>query len=245
MRRPTSLSAAALICAVAFGGQHIPAAAREQQDVQLQGPLQNARSGPEVRLGASSEILPEGSPGFSPGTWRETWPNPWPNARHHHPVLVSGARRHAARNLLQNASNATHLTTFVAAIKAAGLADTLEENDPLTVFAPTNAAFEKLSSGIVDKLMAPDRRGLLAQILTYHIVAGRFETKDLADGAKLKTVQGEELTVRSADGKIMIIDANDQVSTIAVSDIDETNGVIHMVDTVLIPKAWAHFFLRY
>ena len=150
----------------------------------------------------------------------------------------------AANTILQNASNASHLTTFVAAIRAAGLADTLQMNGPLTVFAPTNAAFGRLPAGTVDKLMTQNSHGLLAQILTYHIVAGRLETKDLTDGRKLTTIQGDELTVRCGAGKIMIVDANDQVSTIAVPDLDQSNGVIHMVDRVMVPRVWAQLLPR-
>jgi uncharacterized surface protein with fasciclin (FAS1) repeats len=122
-------------------------------------------------------------------------------------VMVGGAAMFPSKNIIQNAVNSKDHTTLVAAVKAAGLVDTLEGKGPFTVFAPTNAAFGKLPAGTVDTLVKPENKATLTKILTYHVVAGRLEASDLTDGKKLKTVEGEELTVKKADGQVMIIDA--------------------------------------
>ena len=152
-------------------------------------------------------------------------------------VMVGGAAMLPSKNIIQNAVNSKDHTTLVAAVKAAGLVDTLEGKGPFTVFAPTNAAFGKLPAGTVDNLVKPENKPTLAKILTYHVVAGRYDASSLTDGKKLKTVEGEELTVKKADGKIWIIDAKGDQSLVSISNVHQSNGVIHVVDTVLMPAS--------
>jgi uncharacterized surface protein with fasciclin (FAS1) repeats len=151
-------------------------------------------------------------------------------------VMVGGAAMYPSKNIIQNAVNSKDHTTLVAAVKAAGLVDTLEGKGPFTVFAPTNAAFAKLPAGTVDTLVKPENKATLTKILTYHVVAGKLEASDLTDGKKLKTVQGEELTVKRSGDKIMIVDAKGGSSTITIENVNQSNGVIQVVDTVLMPS---------
>jgi uncharacterized surface protein with fasciclin (FAS1) repeats len=151
-------------------------------------------------------------------------------------VMVGGAAMFRSKNIIQNAVNSKDHTTLVAAVKAAGLVDTLEGKGPFTVFAPTNAAFAKLPAGTVDNLLKPDEKATLTKILTYHVVPGRLEASDLTDGKKLKTVEGEDLTVRRSGDKVMIIDAKGDSSTVTIPNVNQSNGVIHVVDTVLMPS---------
>jgi len=158
-------------------------------------------------------------------------------------VQVGGAPMYPSKNIVQNASTSKDLTTLVAAVKAAGLVDTLQGAGPFTVFAPTNDAFSKLPAGTVDTLLKPENKGTLAKVLTYHVVAGRMTALDLMkavkDGggmAKLKTVEGEELTVKQPSaGKLSITDAKGGTSTVTIGDVLQSNGVVHVVDTVLMP----------
>jgi uncharacterized surface protein with fasciclin (FAS1) repeats len=150
-------------------------------------------------------------------------------------VMVGGAAMFPSRNIIQNAVNSKDHTTLVAAVKAAGLVDTLEGKGPFTVFAPTNAAFGKLPAGTVDTLVKPENKAALTKILTYHVVPGKLEARDLSDGKKLKTVEGEELTVKKADGKVMIVDAKGGMASVTISNVNQSNGVIHVIDTVLMP----------
>src|SRR5258708_161869 len=152
-------------------------------------------------------------------------------------VMVGGAAMFPSKNIIQNAVNSKDHTTLVAAVKAAGLVETLEGKGPFTVFAPTNAAFGKLPAGTVDTLVKPENKATLTKILTYHVVPGRLEASDLTDGKKLKTAEGEELTVKKADGKVMIGDAKGGWSTVTISNVHQSNGVIHVVDTVLMPAS--------
>jgi uncharacterized surface protein with fasciclin (FAS1) repeats len=152
-------------------------------------------------------------------------------------VMVGGAAMYPSKNIIQNAVNSKDHTTLVAAVKAAGLVDTLEGKGPFTVFAPTNAAFGKLPAGTVDSLVKPENKATLTKILTYHVVAGKFDAADLTDGKKLKTVEGEELTVKKADGKTWIIDAKGDQSMVSITNVHQSNGVIHVVDTVLLPAS--------
>src|SRR5262250_4019643 len=122
-------------------------------------------------------------------------------------VTVGGAPMYPSKNIIANAMNSKDHTTLVTAVKAAGLVETLEGKGPFTVFAPTNAAFGKLPAGTVDNLVKPENKATLTKILTYHVVPGKLDAADLTDGKKLKTVEGEELTVQHADGKIWIVDA--------------------------------------
>ena len=151
--------------------------------------------------------------------------------------MVGGAPMYPSKNIVQNAVNSKDHTTLVAAVKAAGLVDTLESAGPFTVFAPTNAAFGKLPAGTVDTLVKPENKATLTKILTYHVVPGRLEASDLTDGKMLKTVEGEELTVKHADGKIWIVDAKGDQSAVTISNVNQSNGVIHVVDTVLMPAS--------
>ena len=151
-------------------------------------------------------------------------------------VMVGGAAMFPSKNIVQNAVNSKDHTTLVAAVKAAGLVETLEGKGPFTVFAPTNAAFGKLPAGTVDTLVKPENKATLTKILTYHVVAGKLEASDLTDGKKLKTVQGEELTVKHSGDKVMIVDAKGGSSTVSIANVNQSNGVIHVVDTVLMPS---------
>ena len=158
-------------------------------------------------------------------------------------VQVGGAAMYPSKNIIQNAVNSKDHTTLVAAVKAAGLVDTLEGTGPFTVFAPTNAAFNKLPPGTVENLVKPENKAKLARILTFHVVAGRLTApalmKQVKDGGgmtKLKTVEGEELIVRQAvPGKLSVTDRKGAVSMITIADVLQSNGVIHVVDTVLLP----------
>ena len=136
-----------------------------------------------------------------------------------------------SNNIVQNAAASDQHSTLVAAVKAAGLDATLSGAGPFTVFAPTNAAFDKLPAGTVDNLVKPENKDQLTKILTYHVVAGNVKAADLKDGQKIKTVQGEELTVKINGSNVMINDA-----MVTNPDIESSNGVIHVVDGVLMPK---------
>src|SRR3954451_16336875 len=149
-------------------------------------------------------------------------------------VEVGGAPMYPSKTIVENAVNSKDHTTLVAAVKAAGLVDTLSGAGPFTVFAPTNAAFGKLPAGTVDTLVKPENKATLTKILTYHVVPGKLNAADLKDGKKLKTVEGEELTVKKSDGKVMIIDAKGGSSTVTISNVNQSNGVIHVIDTVLM-----------
>jgi uncharacterized surface protein with fasciclin (FAS1) repeats len=151
-------------------------------------------------------------------------------------VMVGGAAMFPSKNIIQNAVNSKDHTTLVAAVKAAGLVETLEGKGPFTVFAPTNEAFGKLPAGTVDTLVKPENKATLTKILTYHVVAGKLEASDLTDGKKLKTVQGEDLTVKRDGDNIMIIDAKGGSSMITIKNVNQSNGVIQVVDTVLMPS---------
>ncbi|WP_280708427.1 fasciclin domain-containing protein [Bradyrhizobium sp. BR13661] len=150
-------------------------------------------------------------------------------------VMVGGAPMYPSKNIIQNAVNSKDHTTLVAAVKAAGLVETLEGKGPFTVFAPTNTAFGKLPAGTVDTLVKPENKATLTKILTYHVVAGRLEASDLTDGKMLKTVEGEQLTVKHDGGKIEIIDSKGGASIVTIADVNQSNGVIHVVDSVLMP----------
>jgi uncharacterized surface protein with fasciclin (FAS1) repeats len=152
-------------------------------------------------------------------------------------VMVGGAAMFPSKNIIQNAVNSKDHTTLVAAVKAAGLVETLEGKGPFTVFAPTNAAFGKLPAGTVDTLVKPENKATLTKILTYHVVPGKLEASSLTNGKKLKTVEGEELTVKLADGKMWIVDAKGGTSAVTIANVNQSNGVIHVVDTVLMPAS--------
>ena len=146
-------------------------------------------------------------------------------------VMVGGANMVPSKNIVENAIGSADHTTLVAAVKAAGLVETLSGPGPFTVFAPTNEAFAKLPAGAVDGLLKPESKAKLTGVLTYHVVAGALKAADLKDGQKLKTVQGEELTVSVKGGKVMINGAN-----VTIADAVSSNGVTHVIDAVLMPK---------
>jgi uncharacterized surface protein with fasciclin (FAS1) repeats len=152
-------------------------------------------------------------------------------------VMVGGAAMFPSKNIVENAVNSKDHTTLVAAVKAAGLVDTLQSKGPFTVFAPTNAAFGKLPAGTVDTLVKPENKATLTKILTYHVVPGKLEAASLTDGKKLKTAEGEELTVKLKEGKVWIVDAKGGTSMVTISNVNQSNGVIHVVDTVLMPAS--------
>ena len=148
-------------------------------------------------------------------------------------VMVGGALMTPNLDIVDNAVHANNVTTVVAAVKAAGLVDTLKSAGPFTVFAPTNAAFEKLPAGTVDTLLKPENKKTLVDILTYHVVAGRYTSADLHDGQVLTTVEGKKITInKTANGKI-IINGSAMVET---ADIISSNGVTFVIDSVLMPK---------
>ena len=158
-------------------------------------------------------------------------------------VMVGGAPMLASKDIIDNAVNSKDHTTLVAAVKAAGLVDTLKSAGPFTVFAPTNAAFAALPAGTVDTLLKPENKGMLSGILTYHVVAGRMDaaalTKAIADGggkATLKTVAGGNLTAMAAMGGVTITDEKGGSAKVTIADVYQSNGVIHVVDKVLLPK---------
>ncbi len=159
-------------------------------------------------------------------------------------VMVGGAAMYSSKNIIENAVNSKDHTTLVAAVKAAGLVETLSGPGPFTVFAPTNAAFDKLPAGTVDMLLKPDVKPMLQKVLTYHVVAGRMTAADItkaimAGGGKasLKTVEGETLSATLAGGKLTLTDAKGGMSRVTVGDVMQSNGVIHVVDTVLMPAS--------
>lgn len=151
-------------------------------------------------------------------------------------VMVGGSIMVASKDIVDNALNSKDHTTLVAAVKAAGLVETLKGAGPFTVFAPTNEAFNKLAKGTLETLMKPENKTTLVNILTYHVVSGRYTSNDLKDGMKLKTVQGDELTVKYASGKWSLVDAKGGKATISTIDVIDSNGVTFVVDSVLMPK---------
>lgn len=158
-------------------------------------------------------------------------------------VNVGGAPMFPSKNIIENAVKSKDHTTLVAAVKAAGLVDTLSSKGPFTVFAPTNAAFEKLPKETVPTLLKPENKGQLTGILTYHVVAGKMSAADLAAKAKemggkveLKTVAGGSITVMGENGGWVVVDANGGKSKITIADVNQSNGVIHVIDGVMLPK---------
>ena len=148
-------------------------------------------------------------------------------------VVVGGALMTPNLNIVQNALNASNVTTVVAAVKAAGLVDTLSSKGPFTVFAPNNDAFAKLPAGTVDNLVKPENKATLTKILTYHVVSGRYTSKDLKDGMTLKTVEGETLTIGNKNGQITINGS----AIVQTPDVISSNGVTFVIDTVLMPSS--------
>jgi uncharacterized surface protein with fasciclin (FAS1) repeats len=158
-------------------------------------------------------------------------------------VTVGGAPMYPSKNIIQNAVNSKDHTTLVAAVKAAGLVDTLQGTGPFTVFAPTNAAFAKLPTGTVDSLLKPQMKEKLVAVLTYHVLPGRLSVKDLWEAsnkgggkAKFKTVEGEELTVEFKGQVLTIRDSKGNASKVTIQNVFQSNGVIHVIDSVLMPS---------
>jgi uncharacterized surface protein with fasciclin (FAS1) repeats len=156
---------------------------------------------------------------------------------------VGGAAMYPSKNIIENAVNSKDHTTLVAAVKAAGLVDTLEGKGPFTVFAPTNEAFAKLPAGTVDTLLKPENKDQLVKILTYHVVAGKVSSKELVKmikaghgKAELKTVAGGMLTATTSGGKVMLTDEKGGMATVTIADVYQSNGVIHVIDSVLLPN---------
>ncbi len=156
--------------------------------------------------------------------------------------MVGGAAMYASKDIIDNAVNSKDHTTLVAAVKAAGLVDTLKGAGPFTVFAPTNAAFDALPAGTVDMLLQADMKSHLTSVLTYHVVAGKLDAAALmakiADGggkAMLTTVQGETLTAMSSGNRVSVTDAKGHTALVTTANVYQSNGVIHVVDKVLMP----------
>ncbi|MBC7892694.1 MAG: fasciclin domain-containing protein [Sphingobacteriaceae bacterium] len=157
-------------------------------------------------------------------------------------VEVGGAPMYPSKNIIENAVNSKDHTTLVAAVKAAGLVETLQGAGPFTVFAPTNAAFDKLPKGTVETLVKPENKATLTKILTYHVVAGKMDAQTIAEAIKagggtatLKTVQGGTLKASMKGKKLVLTDEKGGTSTVTIKNVYQSNGVIHVVDTVTMP----------
>jgi uncharacterized surface protein with fasciclin (FAS1) repeats len=159
-------------------------------------------------------------------------------------VTVGGAPMYPSKNIIENAVNSKDHTTLVAAVKAADLVETLQSKGPFTVFAPTNAAFNKLPKGTVETLLKPENKKMLQNILTYHVVAGKLNAADIAKAIKegngkanLKTVSGGNLTAWMKGKDLYITDENGKSAKVTIADVNQSNGVIHVIDAVVTPKA--------
>jgi uncharacterized surface protein with fasciclin (FAS1) repeats len=159
-------------------------------------------------------------------------------------VMVGGAEMYPTKNIVENAVNSKDHTTLVAAVKAAGLVETLSSEGPFTVFAPVNKAFDALPEGTVETLLKPENKKALAGVLTYHVVAGKVSAadvlkliKDNKGKAVVPTVNGGELTFTTDGGKVYVTDANGNKATVTIANVYQSNGVIHVIDTVLLPKS--------
>ncbi len=158
-------------------------------------------------------------------------------------VEVGGAAMYPSKNIVENAVNSKDHTTLVAAVKAAGLVETLQSDGPFTVFAPTNAAFDKLPEGTVETLLEKKNLKTLQTVLTYHVLAGKFNAKDVMQNIKkndgkvaMKTVSGGTLTFWEKDGDIYVRDENGNDAKVTIADVNQSNGVIHVINKVLLPK---------
>ncbi len=157
--------------------------------------------------------------------------------------MVGGAAMYPTKNIIENAINSKDHTTLVAAVKAAGLVETLSSKGPFTVFAPTNEAFDKLPAGTVATLVKPEKKATLTKILTYHVVAGKWSAADIVAKIKagkgsyeLTTVEGGKLWAKEEAGKVYLVDEKGGKSWVTIADVNQSNGVIHVVNTVLMPK---------
>jgi uncharacterized surface protein with fasciclin (FAS1) repeats len=158
-------------------------------------------------------------------------------------TMVGGAKMYPSKNIVENAVNSKDHTTLVAAVKAAGLVETLESAGPFTVFAPTNKAFDKLPAGTVDNLVKPENKATLTKILTYHVLSGKYDTKAIADlikagggKAELKTVEGGTITAMMKGSKLILKDEKGGMATVTIKNVYQSNGVILVIDTVLMPN---------
>jgi len=158
-------------------------------------------------------------------------------------VEVGGAAMFPSKNIIQNAVNSKDHTTLVTAVKAAGLAETLQGDGPFTVFAPTNDAFDMLPAGTVDNLLKPENKAALTKVLTYHVIAGKLDSKELAmwikkgnGTAELKTVAGGKLWAMMDGDSIVLKDENGGMAKVTIKDVYQKNGVIHVIDHVVLPK---------
>jgi len=157
-------------------------------------------------------------------------------------VEVGGAPMYPSKDIVDNAVNSKDHTTLVAAVKAAGLVETLKGNGPFTVFAPVNNAFDKLPKGTVDNLLKPENKDMLTKVLTYQVVAGRLDSKELSSlikagggKAELTTVEGEKLWIMKSGPKFTLKDAKGNMASVTIKDVYQKNGVIHVIDTVVMP----------
>jgi uncharacterized surface protein with fasciclin (FAS1) repeats len=157
--------------------------------------------------------------------------------------MVGGQEMFPTKNIVQNAVNSADHTTLVAAVKAAGLLDTLESAGPFTVFAPTNEAFGKLPAGTVETLLKPENKDTLTKVLTYHVVAGKWSAADLMKQikaghgtAELKTVEGGKLWAMTQGKQIVLKDEKGGIATVTIADVFQSNGVIHVIDSILMPN---------
>jgi uncharacterized surface protein with fasciclin (FAS1) repeats len=156
-------------------------------------------------------------------------------------VMVGGAAMYPNKNIVENAVNSKDHTTLVAAVKAAGLVETLKSKGPFTVFAPVNAAFDKLPKGTIETLLKPENKTMLQGVLTYHVVSGKWNAADIANAIKegngkavVTTVQGGKLTIMMEGKNVVLMDEKGGKSKVTISDVNQSNGVIHVVDTVLM-----------
>jgi uncharacterized surface protein with fasciclin (FAS1) repeats len=159
-------------------------------------------------------------------------------------VMVGGAAMYPSKNIIENAVNSKEHTTLVAAVKAAGLVETLQGDGPFTVFAPTNAAFDMLPKGTVETLVEPENKAMLTAILTYHVVAGRIDAAELVrqikagnGKAELTTVSGGKLWAMMKGNKVILTDEKGGMATVTTADVYQKNGVIHVIDHVVLPKS--------
>ncbi|GGD83644.1 fasciclin domain-containing protein [Planktosalinus lacus] len=157
--------------------------------------------------------------------------------------MVGGAAMYPSKNIVENAVNSKDHTTLVAAVRAADLAETLQSPGPFTVFAPVNKAFEALPDGTVENLLKPENKAALQGVLTYHVVAGKFSASDViaaiekSNGtATFSTVSGGKLMAKLKDGKVQLVDENGGTAYVTIADVNQSNGVIHVIDSVVLPK---------
>ena len=185
-------------------------------------------SGAKTLLLAASAVVALGSAGLASAQMTDP--------------MVGGAAMYPSKTIVENAMASPDHTTLVAAVQAAGLVDTLKGAGPFTVFAPTNEAFAKLPAGAVDDLLKPENKGTLVKVLTYHVVPGTWTAKRLTGAMKggggkvtLTTVEGEPLIASMQDGAVYLTDVKGGKSMVAIADVIQSNGVVHVVDTVLMP----------